>query len=116
MLNIYVSVHVHAAHHRCVCVCECVFMCVFVFVCINAGMPDCPASDQSGTEIKKLMMPGQFRYQTKPRQSGIFSVWYQTDYIDAGMPMPALVFWMPMPSYGRMEVKDCPAKTRMGRK
>jgi hypothetical protein len=49
MLNVYVSVHVHAAHHRCVCVCE--FM--FVFVYINAGMPDCPASDQFGTRIKK---------------------------------------------------------------
>ncbi len=53
MLNVYVSVHVHDAHHRCVCVCECVFMCVFVFVCINAGMPDYPASDQSSTGIKK---------------------------------------------------------------
>ncbi len=51
MLNFHVSVHVHAAHHRCVGVCECVFVCVFV--CINAGMPDCPASDQSGTGIKK---------------------------------------------------------------
>jgi hypothetical protein len=29
------------------------FACVFVFVCINAGMPDCPASDQSGTGMKK---------------------------------------------------------------
>ncbi len=45
MLNIYVSVHVHAAHHRCVC--------VFEFVCINAGMPDCPACDQSSTGLKK---------------------------------------------------------------
>ncbi len=51
MLNVYVSVHVHAAHHRCVCVC--VFVCMFMFVCINARMPDCPASDQSGTGIKK---------------------------------------------------------------
>jgi hypothetical protein len=63
-------------------------------------MPDCPASDQSGTGIKKLTMPGQFRYQTKPRQFGIFSVRYRTEIIDAGMLMPALVFWMPMPSYG----------------
>jgi hypothetical protein len=49
MLNVHVSVHVHAAHLRSgsMCVCEC------VFVCINAGMPDCPASDQSGTGIKK---------------------------------------------------------------
>ncbi len=51
MLNVHVSVHVPAAHHRCVCLFKCMF--VFVFVCINAGMPECPASDQSGTGIKK---------------------------------------------------------------
>jgi hypothetical protein len=90
-------VHVHAAHHRCVCVCECEF--VYVFVCINAGMPDCPASDQSGTGMKKLTMPGQVRYRTKPRQFGILLVWYRTEIIDTGMPMPVLVSWMPMPSY-----------------
>ncbi len=74
--------------------CECVFVCVFmcVFVCINAGMLDCPASNQSGTGIKKLTMPGQVRYWTKPRQSGIFLVLYRIEIIDAGMPMPALVF------------------------
>ncbi len=49
MLNVHVSVHVHAAHHRCVCVCVFVCVFVFVFVCLNAGMPDCPESDQSGT-------------------------------------------------------------------
>jgi hypothetical protein len=91
------------ALHRCVCVCKCmfvcVFVCVFVFVCINAGMRECPASDQSGTGIKKLMMLGQVRYRIKPRQSGIFLVRYRTDIIDAGMPMPALVSRMPMPSY-----------------
>jgi hypothetical protein len=92
ILNINVSVHVHAAHHRCVCVCEGVFVCVFVFVCINAGMLDCPASNQSGTGIKKLTMLGQVRYRTKPRQSGIFLVRYRTEIIDAGIPMPALVF------------------------
>jgi hypothetical protein len=32
-------------------VCEGVFVCMFV--CINAGMPDYPASDQSSTRIKK---------------------------------------------------------------
>ncbi len=93
MLNVYVPVHVHAAHHRCVCVCEGVFMCVFV--CINARMADCLTSDQ----VKKLTMPGQVWYPTKPRQSGIFLVWYWTEIIDARMPMPALVSWMPMPSY-----------------
>jgi hypothetical protein len=60
-------------------------------------MRDCPASDQSGTGIKKLTMPGQVRYRIKPRQSGIFMVRYQTEIIDAGMPV--LVSWMPMPSY-----------------
>ncbi len=38
------------------------------------------------------------RYQTKPTQSGIFLVRYQTELMDAGMPMPALAFLMPMPS------------------
>ncbi len=40
----------------CLSACSCfmhVFMCVFVCMCINAGMPDCPASDQSGTALKK---------------------------------------------------------------
>jgi hypothetical protein len=85
-----------------VCVFVCLFMYVFVcvFVCINAGMPDCSASDQSGTGLKKLTMPGTVRYRTKPRQSGIFLVRYRTEIIDAGMPMPALVSSMPMPSFG----------------
>jgi hypothetical protein len=68
-----------------------VFMCVFLCVCINAGMPDCPSSDQSSTGMKKLTMPGMVRYQTKLRQSGIFWVQYQTEIIDAGILMPPLV-------------------------
>jgi hypothetical protein len=32
-------------------------------------------------------------------QSGIFLLWYVTEMTDAGMPMPALVLRMPMPSY-----------------
>jgi hypothetical protein len=76
-------------------VCEC----VFVFMCINAGMPDSPASDQSGTKMKTLAMSGMVRYRTKLRQSGNFLVWYRTEIIDAGMPMPAVVSSMPMPSY-----------------
>ncbi len=63
------QVNVHAAHHRCVCVCECmsVGMFVCVFVCINAGMPNCLASDQSGTGLKKTNdagigpVPDQFK-------------------------------------------------------
>jgi hypothetical protein len=53
-------------------------------------MPSCPASDQSSTGMKK----------TKLMKSGIFSVWYQTEIMKAGMPMLALVCSMPMPSYG----------------
>ncbi len=114
--------HVHAEHpcsHPCSCPCSCrtsqvcmcacvlmckfVFVCVFVFVCINAGMPDCLASNQSGTRMKKLTMPGQVWYQTKPRQSSIFLVLYRTEIIDAGMPMLELVFWVPMPSYAYIQ-------------
>jgi hypothetical protein len=58
-------------------------------------MPDCPVLDQSGTVIKKkLTMPGQVRYRTKPRQSGIFLVRYRTEIIDAGMPMPSGVSFL----------------------
>jgi hypothetical protein len=28
-------------------------VCVSLFVCINAGMPDCPTSEQSSTGLKK---------------------------------------------------------------
>jgi hypothetical protein len=48
-------------------------------------MPNCPASDQSGTGLKKLTMPGLVWYWTKPRQSGIFLVLYRTGIIDAGV-------------------------------
>jgi hypothetical protein len=54
-------------------------------VCINAGMPHCLASDQSGTGLKKLTMSGLVRYPTKPRQFGIFLVRYRTGIIDAGI-------------------------------
>jgi hypothetical protein len=45
-------------------------------------------------------MPEQVRYRTKPAQSGISLVQYRNKIMDAGMPMPALVSSMPMPSYG----------------
>ncbi len=44
-------------------------------------------------------MPGQVQYRTKLTQSGIFLVWYWTKILDDGMPMPALISLMPMPSY-----------------
>ncbi len=92
-----VRVRVRFRVHVRVCVCVRVHE---HFVCINAGMPDCPASDQSGTGMKKLTMPGMVQYRTKSRQSGIFLVSYRTEIIDNGMLMPALVFSMPIPSYG----------------
>ncbi len=52
-------------------------------------MPDCPASGQSGTGLKKLTMPKPVRYWTKLTQSGIFLVRYRTKIRDARMPMPA---------------------------
>ncbi len=70
-----------------------------MFIDIYIEMPDCPASGQSGTGLKKTKMPKPVRYQTKLTQSGIFLVRYQTKIRDAGMPMPALVSSMPMPSY-----------------
>jgi hypothetical protein len=45
-------------------------------------------------------MPEQVWYRTKLTQSGIFLVWYRTKIRHAGMPMPALVSSMLMPSYG----------------
>jgi hypothetical protein len=108
-------------HHRSVCVCKCVFVvfvgvfvcvfvcvftCVFVcmfvcvFVCINAGMPDCPASDQFGTGLKKTNDAGKSQVPDQAKAVRHLLVPYRTEIIDAGMPMPALVSSMPMPSYG----------------
>jgi hypothetical protein len=46
-------------------------------------------------------MPELERYRNNVMQSDIFSIRYRTEMTDAGMPMPALVFWMPMPSSGK---------------
>jgi hypothetical protein len=78
MLHVHVNVHVHIYR--------------------NAGMPDRPASSQSGTGLKKITMPEQVRYQTKLTQSGIFLVRYWTKIRNAGMLMPALDSPMPMPA------------------
>ncbi len=74
-------------------------MFVFVFVCINAGMPDCLASELSGIGIKKTNDAGTGLVPDQAKAVWYFLVWYRTEIIDAGMPMPALVSWMPMPSY-----------------
>ncbi len=78
--RVCVHVHVHARVRVCVH--------VRVYKCRNAGLS---GIDQFGTRLKKLTKPGIVWYRTKPRQSNIFLVRYQTEIIDAGMPMPALV-------------------------
>jgi hypothetical protein len=45
-------------------------------------------------------MPEPIRYRNKSVQSGVFLVRYRIEMTDAGIPMPAIVFWMPMPTYG----------------
>ncbi len=46
-------------------------------------MPDCPASGQFGTGLKKITMPKPVRYRTKLTHSGIILVRYRTKF---GMP------------------------------
>jgi hypothetical protein len=52
---------------------------------------------------KKLTMPEQVQCRIKLTQSGIFLVRYWTKIGDAGMPMPALVSSMPMPSFENLQ-------------
>ncbi len=68
----------------------------------NFKMPECRTVWHPVSPVpdwKKLTMPEQVQYPTKLTQSGIFLVQYRTKIRDAGMPMPALVSSMPMPSY-----------------
>jgi hypothetical protein len=80
---------------------------------MNAGMPDCPASNQSGTGMKKTNDAGT---DPVPDQddavSSIFLVQYQSEIMDAGMPMPALVSLMPMPSYASLNLPKMPSQTQ----
>jgi hypothetical protein len=49
-------------------------------------------------------MPETIRYRNKVAQSGTFFVRYRTEMTDAGMPMTALVLWMPMPTNGAKSI------------
>jgi hypothetical protein len=98
MLIVHVPVHVHAAHYRCVCVYEC----VFVFLCINAGMLDCPASDQSSTVMKKANDAGTGLVPDQAKAVRHFSVQYRTEILMTECQC-RLVSWMPMPSYENNE-------------
>jgi hypothetical protein len=62
-------------------------------------MLECPASDQSGTGMKKINDAGPVRYRLKLMKSDIILVQYRTEIMNARMPMPALVCSMLMPSY-----------------
>jgi hypothetical protein len=60
-------------------------------------MPDCPASCQYDTGLEKTNDAGT---SPVPEWSDVvrhFLVRYRNEMMDAGMPMTALVFWMPMP-------------------
>jgi hypothetical protein len=65
-------------------------------------MPECQTVRHPNSPVPdwiKITMSEQVRYQIKLTQSGNFLVWYRTKIRHAGMPMPALVSSMPMPSY-----------------
>ncbi len=51
-MNICIRKDIH------ICICICIYICIYVHICvyilyINAEMPDCLASSQSGTGLKK---------------------------------------------------------------
>ncbi len=77
---------------------------ILICICINTIYKYWTIRHRVGPvpEWKKLTMPEQVLYRTKPMQSGIFLVRYWNKIMDAGVPMPVLVSLMPMPSYGRI--------------
>jgi len=63
-------------------------------------MPNCLASDQSGTGMKKkTLLLDQVQYRDKRTQSGTRMLRYRTEIQDVGMPMAAASASIPMPSY-----------------
>jgi hypothetical protein len=70
---------------------------------LNAGTRQCPASDHTGTGMKKIPMPGPARCWNKGTQSNTVVFRYRTELLDTGMPMLAASPWMPMPSYAKNE-------------
>jgi hypothetical protein len=62
-------------------------------------MPDRPASSQSGTGLKKTNDAGTGAVPEQNDAVRHFLLRYRTEMTDTGIPMPALVFWMPMPTY-----------------
>jgi hypothetical protein len=98
MTKATLRVHVHAS-----CPCPCCMSVSMLLVHANAVC----SCQFPCTYLKKCrtvqhlvnLVPDWKKLMTKLTQSGIFLVWYWTKIWDAGMPMPALVSSMPMPSY-----------------
>ncbi len=91
VLHVYVNVHsAFACPYPFPCRLS-VHVCVCVHMCINAGMSDCAASNQSSTGMKKPkdVRTGPVLCQADAVQH--FLVWYQAEMMDDGMPMPALL-------------------------
>jgi hypothetical protein len=65
----------------------------------RSWLPDCPASSQSGTGLEKANDVGKSPVPDLSQSVRHFLVRYRTEMTDAGMPMLALVSWMPMPTY-----------------
>jgi hypothetical protein len=73
-----------------------------ILIYAHSKLPECRIVRHPGGPVpdwKKLMMPELILYRNKAMQSGILMVRYRAEMKDAGLPMPALVFWMPMPTY-----------------
>ncbi len=116
MLHAMSMLHVHL-HFACSCQCCIPFQCCIICQCfmsmsmstyIYEEMPECRTVRHPVSPVqdwKKLMMPEHLRYRTKLTQPGIFLVKYRTKIRDAGMPKPALVSSMLMPSYGICHVQ-----------
>jgi hypothetical protein len=85
---IYVHIYVHIYVYM--------YISVSIYKCWNAGLS---GIQSVCTGMRKLTMLEQVRYRTKPAQSGIIWVCYQTKILDARMPMPVLVCLVPMFSY-----------------
>jgi hypothetical protein len=52
-------------------------------------------------ELKEISMPESVRYRNKVNQSSTGLIWYRTEIMDAGIPMPAASALMPMPRYAQ---------------
>ncbi len=89
--------------------------CLCQYPCTYIEMPECRTVWHPVSPVpdwKKLTMLEQVRYRTKLTLSIIFSVRYRTKIRHAGMPMPALVSLMPMPSYAQKKYDTSSSRGR----